>query len=551
MRGGWASLIGSPQCLSLRSWLLVTPVGIVAAPLAATSATSDANQAVRWMIIGLVAQFPMGLVMAIGNRLAGHLRSPRSVTIVVVLLAGAARGLTIALLGQSQDAVTRTISSAVTMAIWLLVIGAALASRDRYRREVDGLLSMLVARELHGRLLDESAVSAARAASSERLAETSEELRAIVGEESQDHARTAALLQEAIETRLRPLSHDLWFRPRPVAPQAHGRRDLLGRVLTAEVPAVPMTAAGVVLLAWGSLVLHGAWQGALVGITVALTYGAALAVAHALRTRPRAAATVRYLGVLVVPALAGEAAITALGLGQPLSPIPVALGLPLITVGVAAAMTMSVDRARTISDLRARLAEPDWDRHLGELMRGEVDAATATWLHNSVQPVLTAAALQLQLAAELDDPTRAHAALHRARRAIDEASSQDSSPSDGRLRLTSAAEAWSGIADVDLRLPGEDVSTSEWSLLADVVHESIANAVRHGGASLITVTIGVDPQSLTVTVADNGRREVAAREHGLGSTWLASVARSTEAETRPEGGRSMTLHLPRRAVTAG
>lgn len=547
MANAWVSLLGSPRALSLRAWLAVTPVGVIAAPLAAVHGVANVDDAVHWMLIGLLAQVPMGVVMLFGGLVVARMRWPRATTTLVLLLAGAVRGLVVALVGQAPDVATRTVASAVTMTIWLLVIGAALESHDRYRAEVDGLLASLVARELHGRLLDDAAIGAARSSSAQRVAETSRELRVIVDGAADDHARTAAMLQAAIETRLRPLSHDLWFSPTPSPPRTHPRRHLVGRIMTADVPVVPLLVLALILLAWGSVVLHGVWLGALVGIAVALAYGGTLWIANAMHAYPRAAAACRYAGVLVLPALAGEAMIGILGLGQRLSPIAVALGLPLITFGVAMAITLSADRARTIQDLQARLAQPDWDRHLGELVRRRVDEQTASKLHNSVQPVLTATALQLRLASALDDPQRAREALMRAMHAIDDVVTQPHSPSRGRRRLDEAADAWRGIADVDVRFAASDVTADECELLADVVHESVANAVRHGGATVIGFEIRATDDGVTVTMTDDGSGAGVGATPGLGTTWLRSVALSVESSAGPDGRRTSRLLLPRSA----
>jgi len=556
MPRGWSSLIAPPQSLSLQAVALVTPVGVVAAPLAASASVSTPAEALRWMLIGLLAQIPMGITMLLAAQLVGRVPWPRALTLAAILLAGAVRGLVIAVIGQAPDIATRTMASAVTMSIWLLVIGAALSSHDRYRREIDELLAALVARELQGRLLDEAVTTAARADTAVRVAEASQGLRTIVTDAADDHERTATLLQAAIETRLRPLSHELWFRPRPVPPHAHGRADVVRRILTADVPVLPLFVPSLVLLAWGSIVLHGVGRAAIVGIVVALAYGAVLAVAHALMAHPVTAAAVRYAGALLIPAIAGEGAIAALGLGEQLSPVAVALGLPMITLGVATASTLGADRARTIADLRARLAQPEWDRHLGDLVRVEVDASTATMLHNSVQPVLTAAALQLQLAAALDDPGRAREALDRALRALDEVESGPGRGSTGRRRLMEAADAWRGLADVRIAVPDADneqevdIEEAEWQLLADVVHESIANSVRHGRATSIDISIAVSPTDIVVTMIDDRTGSAEAGPPGLGTTWLSSVTQSAVLGSAPDGRRMGRLVLPRDPRTA-
>lgn len=531
----WPAWLGARQSVGLLAWAFLTPVSVVAAPLAAIADIVDATELLHWMLLGLVAQLPLGLVLLLGGRLLRLLSYPRPMVVVVALLAGASRGAVIAHLGHSPGIETRVVASAITMTIWLVAFGAALQAHDRYRGEVDALLAQLVARELQGRLMDESATDAARAESAERISKTSDELRAIVTDGSPDHARTAALLQAAIETTLRPLSHDLWFSPAPIAPQARYGRGLVRRIATAPIPVGPVFVAALALLTWGSYVLHGVWQGLVVGAVIAAVYAATLTAANAMNRRPWVGAITRYLGVMLLPAAAGSVVLAIEGLGYRLSPIAVALGLPLITVAVAAAGIAREDQSEIIADLRARLADPQWDRHLGALVRRHVDVQSATMLHNAVQPALTAAALQLQLAASSGDPERARSALGRAARALDEATGAERPADDGRDRLNFVTEAWSGIARVTLCLDESELSAPEWSLLADVIEESTANAVRHGHATEIDIVVASTPTAITISLVDNGRAERTEAPAGLGRSWLSTVLASAVTAVLPDG----------------
>lgn len=542
----WLTLLGSTRSLGLLAWVMVTPIGVIAATLADTQDGDSSISFSQWLLIGLVAQVPMGIVMLLGGAVASRLPWPRTASVLIALAAGAVRGWTIVLLSDAGDSLTRIVASAVTMAIWLQVIGAALESHDRFRRQVDELLTALVARELQGRLLDDATTRMASVETSVRIAETSGELRSIVDDAADDHRRTAALLQSAIETKLRPLSHDLWFRPSPVPPVAHRGRDLVRRILETDVPVTTLSVAAIALLAWGSLILHGEWKGALVGISVGLAYSLVLVAAHGLRLHPGGAATVRYLGAATLPALAGSVAIAVLQLGHASSPFAVALGLPLITLGVASGLTLTTDRAEIIADLKARIAEPDWDRHLGELTRRQLDTHAASTLHNSLQPALTAAALQLQLAAALDDPQRARDALERAVQALDEAQMMDRDANAGRERLERVANAWAGIAEVTVHRRS-DVAAADYSLLADAIDESIANAVRHGHATVIEVTIEARDDDLIVEITDNGLTEQRTGGSGMGLAWLATTAGTTSMRLEPDGRRTRTLAFARTA----
>ena len=546
MKGWLKPLLGSRQSFSLTAFLLVTPIGVAAAPLAASSNLDSTTPLIQLLLVGLLAQIPLGAVLFIGGFLSARFSWSPTINTCLTLLAGAARGLAIAFMIAAPDSVMRAISSAITMAIWLLVIGAALESHKRYLAEVNELLGPLVARELQGRLLDDEITDLARSESAPRIAQTSGEIRSIVDDANGDYAGTAALLQDAIENRLRPLSHDLWFSPNPVAPLVRKRFDVFYRILQTKLPVKPLFLCSLLLLAWGSFVLHRTWKGAIVGVTISFAYALVLLLANRIAHHERVSTFIRYVGVGTFPAFVGGLTIVALHLSKISSTIAVALGLPLITFGISAAVTLKSDRAKTLTGLRARLADPDWDHHLGALVRREVDATTATTLHNSVQTVLTATALQLQLAANLNEPSRALAALDRAMQALNQAETPSSDEKSARYRLVHLAETWQGIADVQMQLPQDQLTFLEWSLLADVVGECIANSIRHGQAKHVDVVIGVGQHEFDLMIADDGRANEQDRTAGLGTTWLGTVVQSASEETRPDGLRAIRMTLSRK-----
>ena len=71
---------------------------------------------------------------------------------------------------------------------------------------------------------------------------------------------------------------------------------------------------------------------------------------------------------------------------------------------------------------------------------------------------------------------------------------------------------------------------------AEVVREGVGNAVRHGGAEHIDVSVTCDGDGLLqVHVADDGTRREGAGEPGLGSRMLDEVAFRWDREMGPQG----------------
>ena len=107
------------------------------------------------------------------------------------------------------------------------------------------------------------------------------------------------------------------------------------------------------------------------------------------------------------------------------------------------------------------------------------------------------------------------------------------------------AEVWSGIATVTLSLPTLELENREWSLLAEVVNECVANAVRHAKASVIEVVVDVDPLAMVIEIRDNGSEERVGGSDGLGRSWLSSVLASTQAIAELDGQMIHRLTIER------
>lgn len=96
-------------------------------------------------------------------------------------------------------------------------------------------------------------------------------------------------------------------------------------------------------------------------------------------------------------------------------------------------------------------------------------------------------------------------------------------------------------------LPLDEVTTVH---LYRIAQEAVSNALRHGKAQLIEITLGSTDHGLTLTVRDNGvgLPPPATRRHGLGLHIMAHrttiVGGSFAIEAPPGGGTLVTCRLP-------
>jgi len=559
------SLIGNARTIGRKAFLLTVPIGIPAALSVTRDPFTSLDTLLAWLTIGAIAQLALGAVLAVGSaalrRSDFSLARTRVAAVAVAVGAGAARGVVLALLpalwglSTSTPIPVRIVSSAIIFGLWLVIIGAALGANDRYHSELTSLVDELATHELQLRLVDDRDSSGHLSRAAARIADASEPISSALGAgaASLDYARTAVLVQDAIEERIRPLSHELWFDRAPVIAAPRSPLAFVRRVVSAPVPwrrAVPLMTA---LLVWNSLVGVG-WP---LGLLAGLAGGALVAVIvitctllgqrHRLRVN-----IVMYVLLLLIPAPV-ELAIVEGGSGERLPTsihILLAVGIPLAFLLGAIASTVIDDREATLGELRARIADDAWDEHLGALHRRRVESDVGSFLHNTVQSRLLAASLQLQNAAARDDRESAEVALEQAREALSMAESLGSVVNDPspRERLEYLAVAWQGLADVTIDLPDSLEPEGAWQLVVQAVDECVTNAVRHGHARRVDVVCRQGDDAIHVTVDDDGDGEDATgtESAGLGRRWFDQVSggRWSLTPAGPGGGSRVLLTIP-------
>ena len=149
-------------------------------------------------------------------------------------------------------------------------------------------------------------------------------------------------------------------------------------------------------------------------------------------------------------------------------------------------------------------------------------------LHGTVQAALTAALTRLQTFTD-NDPYQAsliRADLERAETALRTVPNTDV---DFPAAVEELQSAWKGVCaifvDVDLRAGRAlKVNPGTAYCVNEIVKEAIGNAVRHGGASGVQVTIGRDADDvLDIRIQNDGKPVVKKIKKGIGSRMLDDI----------------------------
>jgi signal transduction histidine kinase len=195
-----------------------------------------------------------------------------------------------------------------------------------------------------------------------------------------------------------------------------------------------------------------------------------------------------------------------------------------------------------VASLTARLRADQ--RELEASMRASVDAAArmrvaydrerirlAHLLHSTVQAELIAQALSLRGEAAGDASAAVREAVDRIRSQLAETASAP----DSRARLERVVETWRSAMSVEVR-----IDDGVWESLADdgrseavidTISEGLANAVRHGDGSPVTLRISPEGVGVRVVVTSGGT--VASARPGIG---LRDLARAADVLLTERGG---------------
>jgi signal transduction histidine kinase len=231
---------------------------------------------------------------------------------------------------------------------------------------------------------------------------------------------------------------------------------------------------------------------------------------------------------------------------QPESPGVVAVVV--LTVLLMAA-TSALGSYRDLNDRRALLiaeaiAADRLDAAAHAHVVSDETRRLAALLHGRVQSRLLGCAMAIEFAG--DDPTAITAALDRTSEVLaegwtDAGDTIDASGSAVTARLDAIRAAWAGLSAIEV-VGAESLPPHRTDEALTVIEELIANAVRHGHAGRVVITIEPSPGHLEITAVDDGTGGVDPGRPGLGSSVLSRVG-SVERIPGPAGW-SVTVRIP-------
>jgi signal transduction histidine kinase len=550
--------IGGRWALSLRGYAVLCALLVVGTALADVTALGSGEAPGGTPLLVVTQWLLAGAVLLLAHLTLFRNRSVRPVPIWAVAVLGGvvtlARPACVMAIhaAQGQPPVDGLVlrSTGITMvlgAILLPALAYVFATRAWYSGERARLIArdvQIEAERLRASGAIETAREVLRGTVNQHLDASRASASAMRARGEMDAECIADLLMHTARDSVRPLSHGLWVAPRQDYPSMSWRQVAVFEARRNPLP-ILVPSVGFVLISTPLIVATSGWAGALVLAVVALaSIGVVFRVGRRLiRARPALTVPVVVGAVLLAPL-----PITALGAAwfsisaAAFAPAVVLLLLLLIAGGIpAAASDIASD---TIADLEAMVV----DREVAQLALNQEHARIrrelAAHLHGTLQPRLVNASHAVLEAARGGDAERLEAAMRDAETAL--ALADDvavSGPCSLAQVVDTAQRDWSRLLVLTWAVRAEEPWSASVAAVAEILRESLANAVVHGQATAADVGMIRDGDDLVVTIIDNGLGPQHG-ERGLGAEVLnIATARRWTLQSHDSGGSVVTAAI--------
>lgn len=536
--------------VSWRLYFLTIPIDVIVLLLSGDHASTGSNDFLNWAILALLAHASIAPVIAIALFFTSRFNTWKS-DLSALLVLGAVRGIAINIgfeileLEAKVSFIQKVINSTISLPLWFIGLAVFFESRRQFQREFEALFLRSIRKEQVS--MEQKNVELSRVHDGElikHLQSVTWELASEIEEVLNlptfqgNYSKQLRNIQELIKKELRPVSAQLWNESTLSTPQlsimALIRISLLGqqlRVVLASLFFAPYIFIGL----YGSQGLKLAAVETVFATCFNLLIFLACERLLKLGIWNRKLANLFILGssflapfltilFLLPENLFWTDKVATIFLYQ----LFLTTSHMLLLLGFNLYKLLSKQRSAVLHHLeeiiRSESSAPISQADL--TAAGELDLAR--YLHGELQAGLVATSLLLERASKTDD---ADLAKHALRSAVDllrqdHARVSQSRISSPKARLEKISSGWQGIAEVTIALDRiEEVDTSFLNDVIALIDEAVSNAVRHAGASVISVEGKLAGVFLDIEIISDGS-SMTHNAAGLGTKLFTELATS-------------------------
>jgi len=518
--------LGGRWAISWQAFVFGAPLSIAVLALGAANGADIP----AWLFVGVIATAVGALWVYVMHRTVfrdrahQHLSMAWIVTLNVV--STALYVLTACILGSLLDLlgpdaiIVQFLPLTLVVISWGVLFTLTLDSRWRYRVQREELIQKTVQQQL----ASAQELEVLRDVRKSVLADVGQQVRSanqrlidridqLVQAGEADAGVLARELRESAEASIRPLSHQLEERSRE-AHRTPGLLSGLGNIVRFQ-PFRPLAVSIVyaVLTTPRSIVENGPMIGlSVLAVTVAFIFAIMTGFNSAMRRWPQHRSAIFIIGLVAVQV----PTVVLSSLRMELTGEVISIGDLIISMVIGTFIVLATssfgawDRSRRemITDFRREVDEETIATLVRSQALAEATMDAAIVLHGSVQTQLHACAFTLEEATRRGDLVEVNRALVHARALLEQPNLAPRAATATSIQdaLEERIAQWRGLLAVTVSVneQAEALSGVMAGYVADVVEEAIANAVHHGAATEVLVSVSCDSDELTVQVRDNG-----------------------------------------------
>ena len=224
---------------------------------------------------------------------------------------------------------------------------------------------------------------------------------------------------------------------------------------------------------------------------------------------------------------------------QNLLQVQIATTIVAIAMVITGTMILSVynSREEALIQLRKFLPENKLQDILAAGQISNEQSDYAQYLHAEVQSQLTASKLLLLKAAETDFTAMSIETTRQVlvRLELLKTPYEKKVARVPKVRLDELTQTWRGLTRIKMDLPSElNAVSKNGEVISQLIEESVINAIRHGKAKNVKVTVWIEADICKIEVQDDGKLK-STKKPGLGSTFFQVFAPDWKLQTNKDG----------------
>ena len=527
-----------------------------------------AENAPSRVAVGLISHVVLLPFFAIGVRINGRFNNWKSDLFILIFL-GTIRGIAIVVsesvfnLPSNVSDAFRVFNSALAFPTWFIFFAIVSEARHQYQREFKGLFNQIVK-------VDEERENSLnrpvdRDLSAEELITRLQSLTSKLGDEIQqvltspaaktNYIDEANKIQDLVNIELRPASKQLWQGGFISGPQIFNldliRIILLGQRLPINLVilgSAPFLFVGI----FGAHNLSIAIIQTAVATMPVLFFYSVLEKLYKTRIFTRNTTNLLILGssyfapisvqYFLIPS---DLRLVTNNLELFLFQFALWIVLIVLLVGYNLSTSLRKQRKAVIVSLKNLLKDKKYTEFMNSELTSLSDLEMSRYLHGEVQTGLIAAILLLQQASKNGDAALAREGLENAVKILmqNHWESFTKNLKKSKQHLEQIVSGWRGIADVSIELDFVDeLDPAKARDVVDLIGEGVANAIRHGKATRISVSDEKVSEKLRIRIISDGC-EVPEGQSGLGTEML-NLLTTQWSFSRADGQSELTFTVP-------